>query len=410
MNTLTSVSAVPLCPPFEHESAPLRILLLDDDPAYSHLCQRYLSRDGLRDYDVVAAASAAEGIEACLSQSFDCLLVDYCLPDITGAEILKTLRDKMGSGMPPAIVMSAMGGQAAASEAVRAGAIDFLQKGVVSSECLARSISNAVEKGELKRSIDERTTELLDANIQLQSRNEEIQRFYQSISHEVKTPLAAAREFIAIVLDGITGEVNEEQKEMLVYARESCDQLAEHFNDLVDMTQLEAGKASLNKQWVSLDGLIKRCLASMKAAFEFKEIEFIGAIPDDLPLALVDGNRFVQVISNLVGNAIKYTPRGGEVRLSVELDEASQVATISVADSGCGIKKSDLVRIFDRLYQVKPREESEIEAGLGLGLGLSIAKELVELHHGEIWAESEERQGSTFVVRLPIGAEASAAN
>lgn len=410
MNTLTSVSAVPLCPPFEYESAPLRILLLDDDPAYSHLCQRYLSRDGLRDYDVVAAASAAEGIEACLSQSFDCLLVDYCLPDITGAEILKTLRDKMGSGMPPAIVMSAMGGQAAASEAVRAGAIDFLQKGVVSSECLARSISNAVEKGELKRSIDERTTELLDANIQLQSRNEEIQRFYQSISHEVKTPLAAAREFIAIVLDGITGEVNEEQREMLVYARESCDQLAEHFNDLVDMTQLEAGKASLNKQWVSLDGLIKRCLASMKAAFEFKEIEFIGAIPDDLPLALVDGNRFVQVISNLVGNAIKYTPRGGEVRLSVELDEASQVATISVADSGCGIKKSDLARIFDRLYQVKPREESEIEAGLGLGLGLSIAKELVELHHGEIWAESEERQGSTFFVRLPIGAEASAAN
>lgn len=385
----------------------LRILLLDDDPAYRHLCQRYLNRDPGRSYHIVCVGSADEGVKACLSQTFDCLLVDYCLPDATGTEILELLEKRMGADLPPAIVMSATGGEAAAAEAVRSGAVDFLQKGVVSSECLARAIGNAVEKGELRRSIAERNRELLDANVELQSRNEEIQRFYQSISHEVKTPLAAAREFIAIVLDGITGEVNAEQKEMLVYARESCDQIAEHFNELVEMTQLEAGKVSLNRQWTSLDGLIKRCLASTKTVLEFKKITFTESVPDDLPLVFVDGNRIVQVISNLIGNAIKYTAEGGSVSLSVESDELAGTVEIAVGDSGCGIEKQDLARIFDRLYQVKPGSKSEADSGLGLGLGLSIAREIVALHQGEIYASSERGVGSTFTFRLPICMEAA---
>lgn len=129
-----------------------------------------------------------------------------------------------------------------------------------------------MEKGELRRSIALRNRELLEANVELQARNEEIQRFYQSISHEVKTPLAAAREFIAIVLDGITGDVNDEQKEMLVYARESCDQIAEHFNELIEMNQLEAGKVTLNRQWTSLGGLIKRCLAMLLITLPREEL------------------------------------------------------------------------------------------------------------------------------------------
>lgn len=136
MNTVKpAVSASLQSFPDDIQGKLLRVLLLEDDPAYRHLCERYLKRDPGSAYEIVSVASANEGVQACLNQTFDCLLVDYCLPDATGVEILELLAERMGASLPPAIVMSAMGGQSAAAESVRAGAVDFLQKGVVTSEC-----------------------------------------------------------------------------------------------------------------------------------------------------------------------------------------------------------------------------------------------------------------------------------
>ena len=381
-------------------AAVVRILLIDDDPAYLHLCQRYLSRQTSQKYEVVAVSTAAAAFETFSEQEFDCLLIDYALPDLSGTQVIRTLQETLTDSPPPTIILTAGGGEAAAAEAVRAGASDFLSKRLVSSASLVRAINNAVEKGRLKTSIEARSSELQSANEQLKQKNEEIQRFYQSVSHEVKTPLAAAREFIAITLDGVAGPVTEKQKETLSHALDSCDQITAHFNDLIEMTRLDAAKIPLKKQVGSLESVVTRSLAAISSAVEAKSIYLRRQIASPLPLVLIDGNRVIQVLSNLLANAIKYTEPNGTITLSVTHAVDDGCVEIAVADTGCGITEDDLPHVFDRLYQVEHGGDELM--GAGLGLGLSIAKEIVELHGGRIWAESTFRKGSRFVFQLPV--------
>lgn len=378
----------------------VRVLVVDDDPAYQHLCKRYLSKHDKINYEVVAVSSAAEAYEECRRSSFDCILIDYVLPDLMGTQVIQNLGVESSMELPPTIVMTAGNGQLAATEAVRVGATDFLSKGVVSAESLSRAINNAVEKGRLKRFVTERGQQLQAANKQLQTKNDEIQRFYQSVSHEVKTPLAAAREFVAIVLDGVAGPVTAEQKEILHHALESCDQITSHFNDLVEMTRLDAAKIKMKRSVGSIESVVTRCLASMSSAVKAKELELISEIETPLPLLYIDSNRVIQVLSNLIGNAIKYTDPGGRITVEISHRSKERVVQIAVRDTGCGIPEKDLPQVFERLYQVGDTGDDLM--GAGLGLGLTIAKEIVALHDGKIWAESEHGEGSTFAFTLPV--------
>jgi len=378
----------------------IHVLLIDDDPAYRHLCQRYLKKNHAINYEIVAVSNATAGLSECQSASFDCLLIDYSLPDISGTEVIRSLSDLLAEDAPPTIILTADGGEAAAAEALRAGAADFMPKRTISAQSLSRAIENAVEKKKLKNKVAARSRELQRANDQLQSRNDEIQRFYHTVSHEVKTPLAAAREFIAIVLDGIAGPVTEDQIEMLRHALDSCDQITSHFNDLIEMTRLEAKKITMEKKMESLDNIIIRCLAAISSAVKTKNIVLKKEIKAPLPLMLMDSNRVIQVLSNLLGNALKFTEENGKITLRIWHAIADGYVHIAVADTGRGISQNQLPHIFERLYQVE--NGSDEFMGAGLGLGLTIAKEIVALHGGNIWAESVLGEGSTFTFRLPV--------
>lgn len=377
-----------------------RVLLIDDDPSFCRLCERFLSRSTTTDFDLVIVHDASSGLIACESELFDCLLIDYSLPDLSGTQVFRSIGSILSDFVPPAIILTADGGEAAAADAVRAGAADFLPKRAVSAQSLARAISNAITKSQLKKSMESRSRQLEAANEQLQSKNAEIQRFYHTISHEVKTPLAAAREFIAIVLDGIAGPTTEQQKEMLTHAIDSCDQITSHFNDLVEMTRLDANKIQMKKQLGSLENVVTRCLASIASVVDAKNINLVSDIESPLPLVFIDGNRVIQVLSNLLGNAVKYTKASGSIKLAITHDKATAHVCVAVSDTGCGISEQDLPHVFKRLYQVKDGGDELM--GAGLGLGLSIAKEIVALHGGDIWVESEHGKGSTFGFRLPV--------
>ncbi len=386
-------------PPVTHADVEtFRILLIDDDEGYRALCQRYLKRSDRADFDVVTVSTAAEGLQKLEGEEFDCLLVDYVLPDVCGTQVVRALRDLDTDQSPPTVILTADGGQNAAADAVRAGAMDFLPKRLVSPESLVRAILNAVHKSRLRRSVAAQSQKLQTANEQLKAKNEEIQRFYQVVSHEVKTPLAAAREFVAITLDGIAGPVTDYQKEMLTHALESCDQIKAQFNDLIEITRLESRKMVLNKELSSLNRVVTRCFASMQSAIEAKKIYVKKRILSEVPPFLFDSNRIVQVLSNLLGNAVKYTDPGGTITLAMNYDSDIDVVDIIVSDTGCGIGEGHLDQVFDRLYQVGSGDDS---MGAGLGLGLSIAQEIVELHDGQLTVESELGKGSSFTVRLP---------
>jgi PAS domain S-box-containing protein len=240
---------------------------------------------------------------------------------------------------------------------------------------------------------------LEQTNRDLVRRNQEIQNFYHTLSHELKTPLTSAREFIAILMDGLAGPLSKTQLEYLGIARDSCDQLRVCFNDLLDATRLETGKLALDLKPAPLVPLLHRVVTVMKPrAFE-KKLALLTELPPNLPEIPMDEGRITQVVTNLLNNAIKYTPAGGTIVIKVDdAPGCPQLLQVSVSDTGRGIPPEEQERIFDRLYQVKAGDASTEQ---GVGLGLYLCRELVQLHGGSIRVESEPEKGSTFSFVLP---------
>lgn len=334
------------------DERPIKVLLVDDDRIFRELCKRFLRDRSTRQYEVIEACNGAEACGLYARGDIDCVLIDYRLPDSTGTGVMRTLQPGVDPSTPM-IVLTAAGSEEVATESLHAGAADYLPKSSVTSCSLRRAVDNAVDKARLHRSIAQRRAQLEAANIQLQKRNDEIRRFYHTISHEIKTPLTAAREFIALVSDGVVGPATARQREMLSHALESCDQIAQHFNDLIESTQLEIGKMRIHKRLGRIDQTITRSVMSVAPAVAAKGLRLERKIEPDLPDLDIDTGRIVQVLSNLLGNAVKFTESGGAISIAARrsVEQSGQVE-IEVCDTGCGIAPEHIARIFDRLYQV----------------------------------------------------------
>ena len=227
-------------------------------------------------------------------------------------------------------------------------------------------------------------------NRELVRRNQETQYFYHTLSHELKTPLTSAREFVSIVMDGLAGELNTTQSTYLGIAKESCTQLALYINDLLDATRLETGKLHVELKPASLAAIIQRAMAIIKPAAARKKIRLSEDLDATLIDVEVDESRIMQIIANLLNNALKFTPEGGAIAVTLGQDPKDpERVQISVTDTGCGIPKDQLKRIFDRLYQVNGGDGTTHG---GMGLGLYLCRELVLLHGGIFgWPASSAR-------------------
>jgi len=236
-------------------------------------------------------------------------------------------------------------------------------------------------------------------NKDLLRRNQEVQNFYHVLSHELKTPLTAAREFVSLVMDGLAGPLNKTQAEYLGIARESCNQLRVCINDLLDTTRIETGKLSLEFTPVDLIELARRVVKTMQSKAIERNIQLTLESGPDLPAITADESRVTQIIINLVENAFKFTPSDGKVSVKIrEVPGRDDFVQVSVSDTGRGIPKSEQDCIFDRLYQIKTGDAT---SGHGIGLGLYLCRELVWLHGGVIWVNSEPGKGSAFSFMLP---------
>ncbi|HEX3628156.1 MAG TPA: response regulator [Verrucomicrobiae bacterium] len=240
---------------------------------------------------------------------------------------------------------------------------------------------------------------LEQTNQDLLRRNQEVQNFYHVLSHELKTPLTAAREFVSLVMDGLAGPLNKTQAEYLGIARESCNQLRVCINDLLDTTRIETGKLSLEFASVDLAELGRRVVRTMQSKASERNVHLGLELAPDLPLITADESRVTQVITNLIDNAFKFTPSEGQVSVKIQgVPGRDDYVQVSVNDTGRGIPKGEEDCIFDRLYQIKTGDAT---SGNGIGLGLYLCRELVWLHGGVIWAKSEPGEGSVFTFMLP---------
>lgn len=247
----------------------------------------------------------------------------------------------------------------------------------------------------LEQKVAERTAELEKANQELERASHHKSEFLNMVSHDFKTPLTSIITFTELLLDHAAGQINQEQKEYLEDVLESSGRLLTMVNDLLDLSRLEAGRIKLFCEVLDMRDLVKDAERTMRPLAEKKGVSLSVDMRTDLPLVRADALRVTQVLLNLLGNAVKFTPAGGSARVYAQEDGG--YLQVAVEDTGIGIAPDEQEAVFEAFRQ-SGKERPE-----GSGLGLALAKSLVELHGGRIWLKSEPGRGSTFYFTLPLG-------
>jgi len=220
--------------------------------------------------------------------------------------------------------------------------------------------------------------------------------FISIVSHELRTPLGPIKEGVRIILDGITGPVNDDQRDLLSTVERSANRLNRLINNVLDFQKLQAGKMSFNLQDNDIVELINEVHKAMLLLTKPKGLDFTVEYGQDLPKIKFDKDRIMQVLNNLINNAIKFTEQGN---IKIIAKKESSAIHVIVEDSGPGIKKEDMPKLFRSFQQLDLAKEKGLG---GTGLGLAISKEIILQHKGKIWVESEPGKGASFQFTLPI--------
>lgn len=220
--------------------------------------------------------------------------------------------------------------------------------------------------------------------------------FVQMVSHELRAPLAAIKQQHTVILAGMAGELSDKQKELLSRAEEKIQGLLDLINDLLDVSKIESGHGLQQLSPLQLDQVLEKTVNLLAVKAEAQNVLLRLTVTGELPLVQADPQRMEEVFTNLIANAINYSPDGGTVTVSAGL-QGSCVA-VTVEDTGVGIESEEIPKIFEKFYRVKHAKTRKV---IGTGLGLSITKSIIEVHRGSIEVESTPGVGSSFRVLLP---------
>ncbi|MFZ0242353.1 MAG: HAMP domain-containing sensor histidine kinase [Desulfobacterales bacterium] len=222
--------------------------------------------------------------------------------------------------------------------------------------------------------------------------------FINHLSHELRTPLTAIREASEMLLEGTYANAPEKKQQLLVITREECERLIRSVNRILDFSRMEAHMMEYRYQKSKLAPLLHQAVLKLMPIAQSKRIQLELKPPPGLPLIRMDAERISQVLDNLIGNALKFTPQDGQVRImAAPYNHAKKFVCVAVSDTGIGIAAASLTTIFEKFSRV----ENNGHKTAGSGLGLTIAKHIISDHGGEIWAKSAPGSGSTFYFALP---------
>lgn len=363
------------------------VLLIEDNPGDADLVRlRLVESNPL--VSVNCVSRLADGIASLKEHPPSLVLLDLNLPDSQGAETFRRILEKAPD--VPIVILSGQDDQALAIKALHQGVQDYLLKNGLSSDDLDRSMRYAIERQALLRSLE------ISRKQQLEFKNQ----FLSHVSHELRTPLTCIHQYVTILLDGLAGEMPPEQRDHLTTILKSVNQLGAMVRDLLEAARAESGKITLELQCISIEEIMRQAVRMMQPTASQKGIGLEVAAETSLPFVHGDPDRILEVLINLLDNAIKFTPTDGAVTV-----QACRVPTdpnflcISISDTGSGIAPEARALIFERLYQDPNAVDNSRK---GLGLGLFITKELISLHGGRIWVASDGATGSTFSFTLPV--------
>lgn len=221
--------------------------------------------------------------------------------------------------------------------------------------------------------------------------------FLSMVSHQLKSPLSSTLLQTSILLDGIVGELNEKQRDLLQKVKAKTKGMTDLVNDILDVCYIEEGGYVTQIEPLNLSEILKRTIEVVQPQAQDKGITLQVTVEDHLPFIHGNKSSMEAMFLNLIMNAIKYTLSGGQVNVGLRKD--AQYLEVKVSDTGIGIEDKDILRIFDKFYRERSGRTKHIS---GTGLGLSIVKGVVDVHRGSIYVESEVGKGTTFTVLLPI--------
>jgi len=358
------------------------VLIVDDDAHMRESIADNLELDG---YDVAQAGTGAQALAAVKKAFFDVILMDYNLPDATGIDVIKRIREMNAESK--ILMLTAHGSLDTAIAAMRGAANDFLTK-PVDFDLLKHRIANALDKLRLEQ-------ELKRKNEEISRLNEMKSKFMSMSSHDLSNSLMTLQ--VSFEMLSQTIKPDDEQRKKMTYISNGIGQIARLIEDLVDWASIEQGRFRMEPASFSPGPMVEEAVVGPQARAQARGIGLTAQVEPGLPEIKADKRRVAQVLNNLLENAIRHTGKGGQITVTVAKGGHGAEVQFAVKDSGEGIAPEDLQKIFQSFYQGRGH------AGGGrLGLGLSISREIVEAHKGRLWVDSPGAgKGATFFFTIP---------
>lgn len=386
-----------------------RILIVDDSPLVHQMYGTQLEEAG---YEVLHAEDWMVAINTAFTEIPDLILLDIHMPKINGYQVCRILKDQEATKHIPIIIVTsqALPGLVADPRkwSFQTGADGYIDKD--SGETLVDLLKPFLE-GEgagpapCKRQEPMSETkillalsELLDKQLyldvtRLKELDERKNAFVANVSHEFRSPLSVLKGNCELLLEGQLGQLTEKQKKAMNISMRTIKRLVRLVTDLLDLAKIEAGKMELNKEKFDMAELLDETLVTYGVLINEKKLKIAKEFPSGENTMIGDRDRLAQVAVNILNNSIKFTPEGG--RIVVRMINDDMQFRIEIEDNGPGMDAEGSKKIFDKFERITSEKRE------GTGLGLPIARDIVILHGGRVWAESEEGKGSKFVVVLP---------
>ncbi len=350
------------------------ILIIDDSEDDRLFYRRLLRTDTEADWEIIEADNGSDGLDICRSMVISCILLDYSLPGHNGLAVLEELKS-----LPyavPVVMLTGQGNEVIAVKALQEGAQDYLNKGDLTAEAIQRSVHNAIEVISFKARIEEQQAEL--------------QSFANVLAHDLKEPARSIALLLKYLKDDIADKLEGKSDKYMGMISDASERMIQLIDSVSSYTFLE--KSVAKHEEFTLDAAVEDAKSNLDAVLQERNAIVIY---DSLPIVYGDKWQITQLLQNLIGNGIKYC-RNEVPSIVIKATENDNEWTISVRDNGIGMKEEYLKQIFVAFKRLHTNQEFD-----GTGLGLATCKKIVDRHDGEIWCESVEGEGSTFLFTLP---------